>query len=323
MPQWDCVDIFSSTARYSKVFSKVSYFVLLLITVVIGALTVTSLNEPDVISPELLKHAVVILSLSASLVASFVTYFNPATQWQQLRGAALTLESEIWKFRTRTGDYSMGQGYSSGTSARAGEEHLRETCYIVNQHVLKSASVLETAFFSKFKVRQSNHSSFKDFRHGQHDDCSVGGTYLQSNSLDGPADDHHCPLTPENYLEQRVVPQLRFYQHRLPRYYRFRTLCEFLLISGALSGTVLAVVDLTAWAAIVTACTGAITAWLEFRDVAKKLSRYSEAVNQIATVVRWWESLTDVDRANLSCIDKLVATCEGLFQSERQVTSRH
>ena len=42
-------------------------------------------------------------SLAAFAVTGVITLFNPATRWHQLRGAALALESEIWRFRTRCG----------------------------------------------------------------------------------------------------------------------------------------------------------------------------------------------------------------------------
>ena len=90
---------------------------------------------------------------------------------------------------------------------------------------------------------------------------------------DGLLDDHHSPLPPENYLRLRVEPSVRFYQDRLPSYYRTRYICETLLLAGTLSGTVMAFIKVDEWVAIVTAVTAMVTAWTAFSDTSRKLRR--------------------------------------------------
>jgi len=45
-----------------------------------------------------------------SFMTGCVTFLEPTRKWVKLRSAALTIESEIWKYRTRMGDYSGGVG---------------------------------------------------------------------------------------------------------------------------------------------------------------------------------------------------------------------
>ena len=68
-------------------------------------------------------------------------------RWTQLRGAALALESEIWRFRTRTGAYEGGGGswLSSITEdgSKGAEQALAMHIEQLTQHVMKSAAMGE------------------------------------------------------------------------------------------------------------------------------------------------------------------------------------
>ena len=61
----------------------------------------------------------------------------------QLRGSALLLESEIWKFRTRSGDYLLGKGKDSAES-NLPEKMLHGELEKVQQHISKAGSVSDT-----------------------------------------------------------------------------------------------------------------------------------------------------------------------------------
>jgi tetratricopeptide (TPR) repeat protein len=51
------------------------------------------------------RIAILILSFIATALAAYISFVNPVTKWQQLRMAALSIESNIWTFRTRSGIY--------------------------------------------------------------------------------------------------------------------------------------------------------------------------------------------------------------------------
>ena len=104
---WDDIDHYRNTAVSCKRLAKGSYATMLLIGVVTGIVTVLSLNRPDIYSAELLRYSIMGLSLIGSTIAAAVSYLHPVQSWQQLQAASLALESEIWKFRTRTGAYTI------------------------------------------------------------------------------------------------------------------------------------------------------------------------------------------------------------------------
>jgi len=131
-------------------------------------------------------------------------------------------------------------------------------------------------------------------------------------------DDHHSPITPDQYLRIRVAPQLAFYQRRLPTYSRMRFSFEAILVLGSISGTVLAFMDQSNWAAVPTALTAAFAAYSEFHGTEKKLLRYSDSIANLDSILMWWRTLTDVEKASIDNKNKLVTCCEQIFQSERQ-----
>jgi hypothetical protein len=115
---------------------------------------------------------------------------------------------------------------------------------MTRQHVVKAAAVADTAFYSKFEGFDSPKKT-KIYKHGQYVKCETDGTFGCA-LIDGrQADDHHSPLNPESYLRLRVEPQLRFYQQRMPKYYRTRSVSEALLIAGALSGTLMVMLNVS------------------------------------------------------------------------------
>ena len=47
------------------------------------------------------------------------------------------------------------------------------------------------------------------------------------------------------------------------------------------------------------------------------MTRYSNTVSEIESILTWWRTLTEVDRASIPHINKLVDACETVFHNER------
>jgi hypothetical protein len=325
---WDTVDLYMHRARRAKFIAKLSYLVLLLIGAAATICTVVSINRLDIISAALRSVIIVVLSVIGTVTAALTAYVDPGTQWTQLAGAALALESECWKFRTRSGTYAL-----ETTKAKSGdgdtEQMLLNVVHAIRRHVSKSASISETDFSSAFEVFGRSGKNLQLYTHGQYPEpCGVGGTFGHAarvkreaearGETDPILDDHHTPLPPERYLTLRVEPMVQFYQERLPSYYRSRTSVEVILLVGSLSGTVMSFLKLDEWAAIVTAVTAMVTAWAAFNGTTRKVTRYSNTIEAIQTVVTDWKALKVVDRANITKIGQLVTDCEEAFERERE-----
>jgi len=119
-------------------------------------------------------------------------------------------------------------------------------------------------------------------------------------------------------LKFRVGKAIQFYKERIPVCNRVRIIVQALLVCGSILSAALAFFDLSEWAATVSIVTLAITAYIEFQGTNSKISRYSFTVHALNEQIVWWRTLPAIDRSVVANIDRLVTTCEELFQREQQ-----
>ena len=149
-----------------------------------------SINRPEKITKDGRARLVTGLSLAGAATAAMSSFFDPGNRWMQLRGAALNLEAEIWRFRARCGPYALSG--SNWLQSRAAEQHLLESVESIAQHVAKAASVSDTSFFARFEVfgkAVENSKNLSWYRHGQYPGCRSDGTFGAN-----VGDDHHSPV---------------------------------------------------------------------------------------------------------------------------------
>jgi hypothetical protein len=337
---WDHVDIYVSTARWCKMEAKVLYALMLLTglgTTIVATLALMS-RDPSyeeycsatpscvatpgtlngiLLSPEEAQYYILGLSIAGSLVASTISYLNPTQRWQKLRGAALSLESEIWKFRCRVGLYTMAKRGFIGRVSRESERKLMDFQREVARQVTKT--MLDTTLLSRFTFVGPIGSNLRTYRHGQYEGAGIRGTFGASNrEKTGDVDNHQSPLHPLEYINFRIKPTLDFYQRRLPRYYLTRTVLQILLLIATFTSTILAFFGWAGWAAIPTAVATAATAWQEFAGTNQKLNRYSGTIEQLGALTDWWMQLSDVEQASMLNLHKLILSCEAVMEKERE-----
>ena len=76
----------------------------------------------------------------------FYLLLSICNQWCVHSGAALTIESETWKFRTRSGIYVENGGDKAISDDSNNDNILKNRSESIKLHVLKSAGVLNTYF---------------------------------------------------------------------------------------------------------------------------------------------------------------------------------
>jgi hypothetical protein len=161
---WDHVEVYQQVANSYKIASKVCYQLLLLCGIGITLLSILDLTGYLVISSRI---PIIALSFFETAVASYITFMNPAMRWQQLRMAAMSIESNIWLFRTRSGPYrSDHEAFDQSP-----EKYLAEVLKEIKTSVLEGADVKATAFFSQATSRNL---------HGQHASPNAGFGVLDS-----------------------------------------------------------------------------------------------------------------------------------------------
>eukprot|EP00933_Yihiella_yeosuensis_P005238 TRINITY_DN109717_c0_g1_i1.p1 TRINITY_DN109717_c0_g1~~TRINITY_DN109717_c0_g1_i1.p1 ORF type:complete len:1269 (-),score=306.07 TRINITY_DN109717_c0_g1_i1:84-3419(-) len=167
---WTLCDVFVLTAWYYKRISKISYFIMLVLGVLIVAVTVAGSLYPDLLSENLQRNLLLGLALFGSFTTGLIARIEPYKKWMQLRGGALALEAEVWKYRTRSGDYSTVDSLNNvgrQQAERRAEAYFQETLLAVQETVLVSAGMKETSFYSAQTSTDDvfvNIKEFKDFK---------------------------------------------------------------------------------------------------------------------------------------------------------------
>mmetsp|Transcript_6364 Transcript_6364/g.15346 ORF Transcript_6364/g.15346 Transcript_6364/m.15346 type:complete len:1312 (-) Transcript_6364:168-4103(-) len=150
---WTLVDIFKVNGTWYKRLAKISYAFLLVIGITIVCITVWTANfknEKEGLDEDLSQRILLLVALLGSFITGLVTMLDPTRKWLQLRGAQLGLESEIWQFRTRSGEYMSTATMSLG---RNEEEHraaslFKRSMLMTYGKLQQSAGLSDTSFFA-------------------------------------------------------------------------------------------------------------------------------------------------------------------------------
>ena len=163
---YDRIDVFNSIAQRNKLRSKLSYTSLLLLNLLVIVWNAISPALPidgdggsnssgvagalPVGSPQGISgHVVLGLSVANTFAAGVITLLNPIVKWKSLRASAMALESEVFAYRTRTGQYAPPPGMLSEQADRAAERLLAERIRAASDDVFDKSTVADTAFFAK------------------------------------------------------------------------------------------------------------------------------------------------------------------------------
>jgi len=203
------------------------------------------------------------------------------------------LESMIWQYRTRTGPYRV-----SRVNKMAAETALRETLLAWRESLVAGSDLNRTA------LERSHHRSV--YKHGQYTSVSAAAR----------GDDFYSPAKPATYIELRLLPELAFYHNRIPTTSTARVVLTMGTFACAAAGAVLARVQLSYIVPIITSFSGGLTAWMEFRDLERKLERYSDAARSLRSLMTWWDSLSEVEQASPTNVAQLVTSGEGILRGE-------
>jgi hypothetical protein len=141
---WDHVDLYHHLATLYKYITKTVYMLLLLLGI---SVVVISLGE--YLSEESTRFAILGLSLCGSILACYIGFVNPAQKWMHLRGAALEIESEIWLFRTRSGEYRNTDASSVTIESfdNRADKHLKLRIDEVKNRVIEGGEIRDTGIF--------------------------------------------------------------------------------------------------------------------------------------------------------------------------------
>lgn len=344
---WNHVEIYHQVASSYKTATKISYLTLLLVSILVTLFSILE-TQYEVDS----RPIIMALSFFGSCIAGYITYMNPALRWQQLRMAALSIESNIWTFRMRVGTYR--------TSANSSLKLLADYIQDIKATVLDGADIKNTAFYStavptnahgqnRCPDGQTFHPELSNDENSNKNSKSHILEILESakiivkinKDINNPdkmtvedviawitEDDdaqiknlcntHYEGFSPDAYIDFRIKRAVRFYKQRIPSYSLTRHIAQAFMVLGSIGYGVLAFAGLPIWGALLSIAISTVAALIEFQGVSGKISRYSFTVHSLQNLIVWWQSIPSIDKANLDNIDRLVITGEELLQREQQ-----
>jgi len=329
---WTLSDLFDAQSRQSKLMSKLTYFMLLFLSTAVVVVTATpGMAE---VTGEVRKYLVLALGLASGSLAAWTSFANPVKRWHKLRACSQMLQTEIWKFRTRIGDYDLTDidRVSRIEAVQRAETRFRERIEDIQQTLLDTGIVVVNVFSAatisdevcvklqgspeEVKNRMIARSKLQGFKsHCKHHQYRGA----ENKNLQGPKDGEdsfHAPVRPDEYITWRVSPLLAFYQKRFPVYGWIRLLLHAAFIICSITTSVLAAANLESWTALVVSISAALGSWQEFIRVGEKLDRYATIIQRLTLLMLWWQSLPDVDKANSRNIQMLVESGEGAVAEE-------
>ena len=171
-----------------------------------------------------------IIPIVVSVAIAAGNRFTPGKKWLLMRGAAESIKREIFRYRTRAGDYRHAD---------------REAVL-----ALKVEDI--TRGLARTEV---NTGAFEPY---------LGKIPPVMFAAEAP-DDGLSLLSPERYLALRVVDQLRYYRRSALKLHRALVTWQgAILLLGGL-GTLLAALNCSVWVAVTTAAVTTVTTHLGYR----------------------------------------------------------
>ena len=75
-------------------------------------------------------------------------------------------------------------------------------------------------------------------------------------------DDFHSPVQPQRYIDLRIEKNISFYQDRIPRYNRAKSMFKLLIVFLTVAASALAQSGMVSFVVAVTSASAALTSWV-------------------------------------------------------------
>jgi len=134
---WTLVDLLHDRAWFYKITAKCFYLVYLSLGAAIVVMMVLGAIYPAEVTENYQQKVLLVLTLLGSLAAGWTTFMNPTSKWMLLQSGALSLETEIWKFRARIGPEYTGAAASISVLGRHEAERVAERNFQITMNAIR------------------------------------------------------------------------------------------------------------------------------------------------------------------------------------------
>ncbi len=278
-----------------------------------------------------LSILVLVLSASTTALLSFASQFTPLRAWIMYRIGADRIRSEIYLYRMGVGAYKNGE-----QTAQEKRQTFFERVEATNAEVYKleiAPPALQVTgkeqTYSLSRPRQIAAWIALPFRFRRPRRFGVVDSLTSAKQPDAggklpgryhPQDDNGFnKLTPEDYLQFRVIPQRDWYVKKVYEdYERIKDWRKIVLAIGVLSA-VLAAIQLEPYIVITTAAVVAINTHLQLNLIGNNYGIYQITANRLDSEVTRWKNLSPEEQAKPENLDNFVTNVERIFEEERVI----
>jgi len=299
---------------------------------------------------DILRPINIVLPLLASFFLALISKISPATKSNLLSAAQSHVTSEIFKCRTRTGDYSPHMAGSSAPDDQEGgggrdpkpggagahafhgpRSTLGPRSILANKIELVwsdlGSSEIRTAALAKPKGLELLDVGTK-IKVDQHPALFEEGGVLQAGTnkekvqevIDQYAyefvDDGLKPIGASDYIDIRVQKYLKIYEKRAPTLSWRLSVMQFFIFLASTTSTALGAFDLPAYIPIALGVGSAFGGIIAYQNLETRLHRVNAALVSLSRLMVWWHGLSVIEKRIPANKTFLVDTMEGIIQLE-------
>jgi hypothetical protein len=311
---WERFGVYDAQAeRYKKDYYRMQTSILALGVITTLLIIISTLYREQLASQggisaifaESLIYLVIILPITTSALLAFVSRLNPGNKWVLLRSSAEAIKRAIYLYRTRPVTYpktTLGMDGQEPPSRITLEEEKQE-------QATREAELNSRIQFITSQLMQSDVNMAALPPYG-------ADKRIPPENTVHPDDNGLSPLTPENYIKQRLNDQVTWYKKKTVQKERYLRLYQAVILAIGGLGTFLAAIRQELWVALTTSIATALATFLQTHQVENTLVQYNQTATNLENVRSWWLSLQPEEQARRENVERLVRTTEMILETE-------
>ncbi len=223
-----------------------------------------------------------IIPITLTILVTIANRFKQGNKWLLLRAAAESIKREIFRYRTRTSDYSTKP-----------EQQLTKKIEDITTRTMR------TEVNSSYLIPYNKEMGFPPNMYG-----AQGG------------DDGFSNLSADRYIAVRLGDQLSYFRKRSVRLGKqLMVLSITIFVVGGI-GTFLAAIHQPVWIALTTTVVAALGTYLGYRQTENTLTKYNQTATNLTNVKAWWNALSAEEQLSQENVNSLVDHTEQVLQVE-------
>ena len=298
---WDSVDVTHIAADQFKNLCKISYAIQLFLGILISVFSVAGANwsSGNEVTEILLKRATLVSSLLLAAVVSMDTMFAPRSNWLHLRIHAVMLESIIWKFRMRAGEFKVD---INDLNIHLAEGNFKEALQDWKNQLNSGANVVASLTALHGELGKNEKAKLK----------------FKSHCIQNPLDDHYSPLNGKEYIDLHVNKIIESYKKKNPKNVWVQYYPQILVIILGVVIAIFAELGLASIVTILIAFVSAYNSWIEFNGGTRKAQLYTNAISACEIEHTEWKGHTSFMVQDKKLVNDFVVKVEDIVMQVMQ-----